>query len=160
MIYTIDFTIPKNTPENSPHHDRLIVTRGLVYRVEFQFPAGCAGLVGILVSDGGFQVWPSTLGNWFITDNFVIAFDDMYLKYSDPFQFDFWGYNLDDTYEHTVYGRIGLSDKEIFQARYLPNVAYELMQKELAKAEETQEAERQAVLQSPFPWIKKTEEKG
>ena len=160
MIYTIDFNIPKNTPENSPHHDKLIVTRGLVYRVEFQFPAGCAGLVGIVVSDGGFQVWPSTLGNWFITDNFVIAFDDMYLKSADPFQFDFWGYNLDDTYDHTVYGRIGLSDKEIFMARYLPNVAYELMQKELAKAGEAQEAERQAVLASPFPWIKKPGEKG
>jgi len=154
MIYTIDFTIPKKTPVSSPHHDRLIVTKGLVYRVEFQFPAGCAGLAGILVSDGGFQVWPSTLGEWFASDNFTIAFDDMYLKSSEPFQFDFWGYNLDDTYDHTVYGRIGLADREIFQARYLPNVAYELMQRELEKASEAQEVERQAVLETPFPWIK------
>uniref|UniRef100_A0A6H1ZPA0 Uncharacterized protein n=1 Tax=viral metagenome TaxID=1070528 RepID=A0A6H1ZPA0_9ZZZZ len=134
----------------------MIVTRGLVYRVEFQFPAGCAGLAGVIVTDGGFQVWPSTLGKWFATDNFTIGFDDMYLKGSDPFQFDFWGYNLDDTYDHTIYSRIGLADREIFQARYLPNVAYDMMQEELKIVQETQEAARTAILETPFPWIKGT----
>ena len=154
MIYTIDFTIPKNTSKSSPKHTPLIISRGLVYRVEFQFPAGCAGLAGVIVSDGSFQIWPSSLGQWFHTDNHVIAFDDMYLKYNAPFQFDFWGYNEDETYPHTIYCRIGIADKEIFQARYLPNVAYEMMQAELNKVSAEQEAERQALIETPFPWIK------
>jgi len=154
MIYTKDFTIPKNTPESSPHHETLIVTKGLVYKVEFQFPAGCAGLVGLVVSDGGFQLWPSSLGEWFITDAFTIAFEDMYLKNTAPFQFDFWGFNLDETYDHTIYCRIGQADKEIFIARYLPNVAYEMVQKELAKTGDEQEAAKQELLANPFPWIK------
>jgi len=154
MIYTIDFTIPSNTPKSNPAHSVLEVTNGLVYRVEFQFPAGCAGLAGIVVLDGGYQVWPSTLGNWFATDNFTIAFDDMYLKYISPYQFDFYGYNLDDTYDHTIYCRIGMADKEIFQARYLPTVAYEMMQKELAKVQEEEEAKRQELIKTPFPWLK------
>ena len=154
MIYTKDFTIPKNTLPASPAHESLIVTKGLVYKVEFQFPAGCAGLVGLVVSDGSFQLWPSSLGEWFITDGFTIAFDDMYMKNNPPFQFDFWGYNLDETYAHTVYGRIGIADKEIFQARYLPNVAYDMMQRELNQVAAEQEAERQAIIETPFPWIK------
>uniref|UniRef100_A0A6H1ZPS8 Uncharacterized protein n=1 Tax=viral metagenome TaxID=1070528 RepID=A0A6H1ZPS8_9ZZZZ len=132
----------------------MLVTKGLVYRVEFQFPAGCAGLAGIIVADGGFQVWPSTLGNWFATDNHVVAFDDMYTKFAEPFQLDFWGYNLDETYAHTIYVRIGMADKEIFQARFLPNVAYEMINRELEKVEAVKEEERQALIASPFPWLR------
>jgi len=153
MIFSLDFTIPITATKANPHHSVLDVTKGLVYRVEFQFPAGCAGLAYMAVFDGGFQVWPSTLGEFFHTDNFTIAFDEMYLKSSAPYQFDFYGYNLDETYPHTIYCRIGLADKDIFMARYLPSVAYELLQKELAKLETEQEAKKAATLASPFPWL-------
>ncbi len=157
MIYSKEFTLPANTAIASPRHATILVSKGLVYRVEFQFPAGCAGLAGLIVSDGGFQIWPSSLGEWFVGDDQVIAFDDMYLKSSEPWQFDLWGFNLDDTYPHTLYIRIGLSDREIFQARYLPNVAYDLMQKELKAAQVEQEAKRQSLVETPFPWLKKGE---
>jgi hypothetical protein len=160
MIPTFDFTIPKGTPKESPLHQVLPITRGLIHRVELQFPAGCAGLVGVVVSDGGFQLWPSTLGNWFITDNWVIAFDEMYLKTNPPFQLDFWGYNLDTDYDHTIYARFGLADKEIFIARYLPSVAYDVLQGELSKATTEQEAVKAELIKTPFPWIPKEKGKG
>jgi len=153
MIFSLDFTLPITATKAAPQHAVLVVTKGLVYRVEFQFPAGCAGLAHMAVFDGSFQVWPSTLGEFFHTDNFTIAFDEMYLKSAAPYQFDFYGYNLDETYPHTIYCRIGLADKDIFMARYLPSVAYELMQKELAKVAAEQEAKKAAVLASPFPWL-------
>jgi hypothetical protein len=154
MIFTKDFTIPHDTSLSNPLRSQLQITSGLIYKVEFQFPAGCAGLCGVMVADGGFQVWPSERGTWFITDNFTIAFDDMYLKQSGPFILDLWGYNLDETYDHTVYCRFGLADKDIFIARYLPNVAYEMIQAELAKVAAVQEEEKAAIIESPFPWLK------
>jgi len=153
VIYTLDFTIPITATAENPQHSVLQVTKGLVYRVEFQFPAGCAGLAYVAVFDGGFQLWPSTLGEFFHTDNFTIAFDEMYLKSSAPYQLDFYGFNLDETYPHTVYCRIGLADKDIFMARYLPSVAYNLMQKELSKIAAEQEVKRAATLKEPFPWL-------
>ena len=155
MIFTIDLTIPKNTSSSSPYKEPLIISSGLIYRVEFQFPPGCAGLAGLVVADGGFQIWPSTPGKWFVTDNYVIAFDDLYEKEQPPFVLDFWGYNLDETYDHTIYCRIGIADKQIYKARFLPNVAYELMTEELNKAEAEREALKEDFLSSPFPWIKK-----
>lgn len=153
MIYTLDFTIPITATKAAPQHSVLEVTKGLVYRVEFQFPAGSAALAYMAVFDGGFQVWPSTLGEFFHTDNWTIAFDDPYLKSAAPYQFDFYGYNLDETYPHTIYARIGMVDKKIFIARFLPSVAYEMIQEELGKMEGEQEVARAQTLKEPFPWL-------
>lgn len=153
MIFVKEFTIPINTLSSNPAHSTLIISSGLIYKVEFQFPAGCAGLAGLMISDGGFQLWPATRGTWFRSDNFTIAFEDMYLKETDPLQLDLWGYNEDTVYNHTLFFRVGIADKRIYQARYLPNVAYELLQEELAKVNAEQEAQRQAVGETPFPWV-------
>jgi len=154
MIFTLDFSIPKNTPLSAPIHDVMLVSRGLIYRVEFQFPAGCAGLAYMMMADGGHQVYPSSLGEFFHTDNFTIAFDDLYLKLVSPYQFDFYGYNLDETYDHVIYCRVGMADKDEYMARFLPNLGYEQLIKLQAEETAKQEEASVAVLKSPFPWLK------
>ncbi len=155
MIFTKDFTIPKNTSKNIPHNDTLVVCRGLIYRIEFQFPAGCAGLAYVAMFDGSHQIYPSSMGEWFHTDNFTIGFDDLLLKLVSPFEFDLYGYNLDETYDHTVYVRIGMVDKDEYIASFMPTVAYEKVLELQGKEAAKQEVERQAIIASPFPWIRK-----
>jgi hypothetical protein len=155
MIYTIAFTIPFSTSEAFPHHESLIVCRGLIYRVEFQFPPGCAGLAHVVMCDGGHQMYPSSLGQWFCTDSTVIGFDDTFLKLAAPYQFDLYGYNEDETYDHTVYVRVGMVDKEIFMARFLPSYGYAELVKVIEEQQKVQEAERAAVLTEPFPWLRR-----
>ena len=157
MIYTANITTPKDTTETSPKKTSIYITKGLVYRVEFYFPTGSAGLMGVAVFDGLFQVWPSVVGDFFVGEDQMIAFDDMYLKEEAPYEFQCYTYNTDDTYEHFVSVRIGLVSKEGFQARYMPQKSNEMFIATLAQMEAEREAlrqwQRERLPQTPFKWM-------
>jgi hypothetical protein len=159
MIYTADITTPANTAKASLVRTVLRVTKGLVYKVEFYFPSGSAGLMGAAVFDGGFQCWPSTVGAFFTSDNETISFDDMYLKFAAPYQFDILTYNTDDTYDHVVGVRIGLVSRDVFLARFLPHKSYEYFAELLEKmsAERAALAELQAatLAETPYQWLER-----
>ena len=140
MIYTANITTVKDTPRTSPKKTPLHVTKGLVYKVEFYFPSGSAGLMGVAVFDGLFQVWPSTLDQFFTGDGVVFGFDDVYLKEVEPYQFDVHTYNEDDTYGHSVTVHIGLVSKDIFMARFLPHMTYKYFEELLGKMAAVQAA--------------------
>lgn len=120
MIYTANITTVKNTAQTALKKTVIHVTKGLVYKVEFYFPPGPSGLMGLAVFDGLYQVWPSSVGEFFVSDNETISFDDMYLKESAPYEFQCYTYNEDDKYPHFVSVRIGLVSSEVFLARFMP----------------------------------------
>ena len=151
MIYTIDLKIEAKTPAWAPKQGVVDVVKGLVYRVEFTFPPGCEGLAHLAVFDGGHQVWPSSLGETFCGDGQTVAFDDTYLKLAEPFQFEVYGYNLDELFPHTIYCRIGMVSGDIFMARFLPTYAYEHFMKLIEEEQKRQEERVIEVLEYPFP---------
>ncbi len=161
MIYTANITTSKDTTKTSPKKTVVHVTKGLVYKVEFFFPSGSAGLMGVAVFDGLYQVWPSSVGEFFIGEDQVISFDDMYLKETEPFELQAYTYNEDDTHSHAVAVRIGLVSKEVFQARYLPSKSAEVFKAVLAQMEvERQELakwQRARLPDTPFKWMLKVE---
>ena len=120
MIYTANITTVKNTAKTALKKTVIRVTKGLVYKVEFFYPAGSSGLLGLAVFDGLYQVWPSSVGEFFISDDETIRFDDLYLKESAPYEFQCYTFNVDDTYDHLVGVRIGLVSSEVFMARFMP----------------------------------------
>lgn len=142
----------------APKKTILKVTRGLVYKVVFDFPPGSAGLLGVVILDGSFQVWPSTVGQWFTGDGVVIDFEDVYLKESAPFEFLVRSYNEDDIYPHLFNLRIGLVSKEIFMARYLPHLSYKYYADYIAGLAAEQEKLKQdqadEIIKTPFEWLK------
>lgn len=159
MIYTANITTPKDTAPTALKKSTLHVTKGLVYKVEFYFPSGSAGLMGVAVMDGLYQVWPSNVGEFFVGESQVIAFDDLYLKESAPFEFQCYTYNTDETYEHFVSVRIGLVSSEVFLARFLPTKGADYMIK--LRRQMRQERESLARVQAeirtgmklePMPW--------
>jgi len=121
MIYSAFITTPANTAMSNLKRTSINVTKGLVYKVEFHFPAGSAGLMGVAVLDGLYQVWPSTVGEFFATDDETISFDDLFLKDAAPFVLHCYTYNLDTVHPHAVGVRIGLVSDDAFMARFLPN---------------------------------------
>ncbi len=121
MIYTANITTVANTAQSSLKETTIRVTKGLVFKVEFNFPPGSSGLMGLAVFDGLYQVWPSSVGEFFTSDDETIAFEDLYLKESAPFEFKCYTYNEDETYSHFVGVRIGLVSSEVYMARFLPN---------------------------------------
>lgn len=157
MIYVANITTPKDTAKTDLMKTVIRVTSGLVYKVEFYFPAGSAGLMGVAVFDGMYQVWPSSVGEFFIGEDQMISFDDMYLKDAAPFEFQCYTYNIDDTYEHAVAVRIGLVLKDVFQARYLPTKSGEVFMQVLAQMqverEELAKWQRKMLPATPFEWM-------
>jgi len=133
------------------------VTSGLVFKVEFYFPAGSAGLMGVAVFDGLYQVWPSTVGEFFIGEDQLIAFDDMYLKEAAPFEFQCYTYNVDDTNNHFVSVRIGLVSADVFLARFMPSrqrIDFDQIRAEMVKAKSERAAvQLRKMPQTPFKWM-------
>ena len=159
MIYTANITTVKNTAKTALKKTIIRVTRGLVYKVEFYFPAGSAGLMGLAVFDGSFQVWPSSVGEFFLGDDLTIPFDDLYLKESAPFEFQCYTYNEDDTYDHLVIARIGLVSSEVFMARFLPtrdrNYFKRLRQKILGERANRLIVQRELMAGGTLEWLRK-----
>lgn len=163
MVYTAAITTAKGSwTKGKPLRTVLPVTKGLVYKVEFDFPPGSAGLTGIAIFDGGFQVWPSSVTNWFTGDNIVISFDDIYLKESAPYRFNILTYNDDTAYDHLVNIRIGLVSQEIFMARFVPSLSYkyfsDMLQQLAASQLIMQTKQRQEVIDKPFTWLSEDQE--
>jgi len=157
MIYSVEIETLKGGSKTKLKRTPLVITKGLVYKVEFYFPSGSAGLMGVALFDGNYSVWPSTIGQFFIGDDVLIGFDDMYLKESKPFVFDIYTYNLDTEYNHSLSVRVGLVSKEVYLARFLPTVTYKFFAEMLSKVQVEQQQsaaiQKEAILQTPFEWL-------
>jgi len=154
MIYVGNISIPKDTPPSKPIREPIKIVRGLVYKVEIEFPPGPEGTSHIVINDGGHQLWPSTPGTDFASDNYTISFDDTYMKSVDPMEFQIYGYNTDLVNPHTIQVRIGMVDKEVFIARFLPTYTYDHFIRMLREMEDEQRERAEKLLEKPFTWVK------
>lgn len=108
MFYDFSFTIPANTLRTTPEELDIKLTHGIIHRVEVGFPQGCAGLVSCVINEGLHQHWPTNPEGAFNTDNFTIAFNEFLEFTRRPYKLTLIGWNLDDTYDHTLEIRIGI----------------------------------------------------
>jgi len=157
MIYSLDIATSKSTAYADRDTKPLHVTKGLVYKVEIFFPPGSHGLLHCFIMDGGYQCWPSNPGQTFTGDDILISFDDIYIKNSAPFIFNVNTFNLDDTYDHALSIRIGLVSADIFMARFLPTIAFDILHKRLSEIEQEQREEQERlfkeIIEQPFSWM-------
>jgi len=112
MYHKKAVTIPANTPKTSPIRERIILTAGVIQKVDIEFPAGCAGLVGARILHREFQLWPLTPGEYFVTDNFTITFPARFELNEEPFGLTVEAYNEDTAYDHTLSFRFAISEPE------------------------------------------------
>ena len=150
MIYSYDIITPVGVTQAAPLRTRLKVTKGLVYRVEIEFPPGPLSLLHVAIFDGGFQLWPTNPDYDFHGDNGFISFEETYLKSNYPYEFIAQTWNEDETWDHTITIRLGMVSEEVYMARFLPTVSYDKMLEVLAQLEAKQEAERKAIIAEPL----------
>lgn len=129
MIYIANITTKNLTEQPGLTKTVMKVTKGLVYKVEFYFPSGSAGLMGVAVFDGLYQVWPSNAGEFFVGEDQQISFDDLYMKDSAPYEFQCYTYNTDTEHPHFVSVRIGLVSSDVFLARFMPTRGHDYLLK-------------------------------
>jgi len=152
MIYAWDITTEAAITQPNAMRTALKVTKGLVYRVEIEFPPGPLGLCHVSLWDGGYQVWPSNPDFDFHGDNGYITFEETYLKLIEPFEFTARTWNEDDTYAHQIHVRLGMVSSEIYMARFLPSLSYDKMLQVMRELQEQQDVERETLIAAPLPW--------
>jgi len=148
MIYSASITSGKRGDADDKRVVMLPVCKGLVYRIEIEFPPGCCGLLRCRILDGSYQVWPTSCDDIFHSDARVIGFDDCYLKTAAPFEFRIETVNMDETWSHSIQVRIGMASSEAFMSRYMPSVSWDKFQEVLAQAALEQNILRQASIEA------------
>lgn len=144
MVYTSTITSTKAKAESTKTRTVIKITKGLVYQWELYFPPGSSGLLHIRILDGSYCLLPSTPSESFVGDNVKFTYEDLYLKETEPFEFNIDHWNEDTAYDHTFYFHIGMVSKDVYKARYMPTVQYDIFTKwitELAKEQERQRRE-------------------
>jgi len=121
VLYSIEVSIPANTPRETPLQTLLPVTSGMVKRVWVRWRWGSANLCGCRILRWGSQMWPRTLNQWFPSSTHDTTFEEAYLVQAEPLEFVVEGYNLDDTYPHKVWVAVLVLQPEVSQniARFL-----------------------------------------
>jgi len=95
--------IPKNTTKENPLTYTMSLPIGIINRLWVEFPRGCSGLAGVQVYRSIRQVFPLPDGVWLRSDNAVLNFAFSHQIKNEPYEIILQGYNLDDTYNHTIW---------------------------------------------------------
>ena len=103
MYYQVTIAIPANTPEAAPVITPLTLTKGVIATLRVGFPPGCAGLAHVVIREKGWQIVPWSLDESLHWDGYVFEFKPQYPMSSDPYDLTIHAWNLDDSYEHTVF---------------------------------------------------------
>ena len=115
MIYVFDFETTANTAATAKKKTVLPLTKGVTYQVDFLFPPGPAHLLHVQITHALHSVWPTNPSADFAADNETISFNDAYPLIEPPFELDCYTWNTDDTFDHRVIIRIGVSPIEIVE---------------------------------------------
>lgn len=121
MFYRYSLTVPANTAEKDALTLEMQVWKGVIYRVMIMFPTGPSGLLRCQIIEGLASRWPTNSDESFGADGETVDFKEYLEIDSPPALFKLRAWNLDDTYEHTVYIRLGVLPKWAL----LPVGAYE-----------------------------------
>lgn len=153
MIYVADIVTASGVTQSEPDVFMLHITRGIVYQISVYIPPGCAGLCGVAVFDGNYQIWPTNPEVYFTGDNVYISFPDSYFKLTPPYIFTIKTYNIDETYSHSVKIHIGILSEQEYINRYMPGVSLNDAINTITNLLNQQESQKEEVdlLEQPFP---------
>lgn len=131
MIYSTTITTQPGGSVGSAVRTTIKITKGLIWLMEVDFPAGCVGLVHAQIFDGKYQLLPASPGKSLSGDGQLLRYEDSYLKESAPFELTLVTWNEDELWPHNIQVRIGLASSRLFMARYLPSVGWKDFAKEM-----------------------------
>lgn len=108
MFYEHRLTIPANTAATSPEELEVELDHGRIVAVELQFPRGCVGLVHVQVRRELHQLWPTNVDGDIAGEDARIGWQEDHEFAEEPYTLTLRGWNLDDSFAHTVTFRFNL----------------------------------------------------
>lgn len=103
MLYSLDISIPANTPRTALLVSELQLCGGVIKRVWIRWRYGSASLCGCRIMRESRQIWPTDLTQWFISCPTDVVFDEYYELSDVPYSVTIEAYNNDDTYPHSLW---------------------------------------------------------
>lgn len=108
MYYAWNFELTHDKSEALKTKHELWLEKGTVTKCEIVFPVGCANLVFVHLDDALHQVYPKDPTYKFVGDGAHIVSNDEYEIKEEPYTLQFYGWNTDELYDHTITIRIQL----------------------------------------------------
>lgn len=108
MLFRHPLTIPANTTRTRPVTALVTVVHGTLRHVSISFPPGAVALARVIVLRHEHQIIPANTGAYLAWDNLTISWPEDIDIHEVPYQLKLAGWNLDDTYEHTIVFRFDI----------------------------------------------------
>lgn len=113
MYYDFAVLVETKHKVDSPKEEELLLTHGIIHRVEVEFPAGCRGQVYLQVLHREHQVWPTNPQGAFNGEGYTVPIDEHYKLTSEPYALKAVAWGVDCSYPHTITVRIGILPEKI-----------------------------------------------
>ena len=111
MLYSFSCLIPSGGTEYTQTKFSLQLASGIINNIDIYFPDGCCGLVHCHINDSLYQIVPTNADGSLTGSGNLIKFNEDISFTSEPYQLQFWGWNEDTTYDHTIDVRIELAKR-------------------------------------------------
>jgi hypothetical protein len=111
MLYEYDLTVPANTPATDPLVQPVDLQPGRIIAMAVQFPLRCVGLVHAQILTDLHVQWPSNPDASLSGDGATIEWHEEYDLDPTAPRLRLVGWNLDDTFDHTITFRINVLPK-------------------------------------------------
>lgn len=102
MYYEFAISVPKSTAQTAPVTQTLKLAKGIIQRIEVEFPIGTQALTHCQLTSHNFGQLPSNLSGSFATDGFRRVVESPLDFQSSPYIVKATLWNDDDTYPHKV----------------------------------------------------------
>jgi len=108
MFYAWDIKLTRDRTEATKQKTVLKVEKGTITRFELVFPTGCCGLVYVHINQALHQIFPKNPDHQLTGNGSTIVSTDEYEIKEPPLEVEFYGWNTDEIYDHTITARIQL----------------------------------------------------
>jgi len=106
MFYAWDIELTRGRTKTTRQKTVLKVEKGTITRFELVFPTGCCGLVYVHIDQALHQIFPKNPDYQLTGNGSTIVSTDEYPITEPPFELDFYGWNTDEIYDHTITVRL------------------------------------------------------
>lgn len=123
MLYSFSHTFTAANTEDNKQKFTLKMASGVINGIDIYFPHGSCGLVHIHVNRGLYQIVPVNTAHQLVGSGNLIRFNEDIQLYHEPYELELYGWNEDDTYDHTIDIKIELHSPQSLLRYIMSNLA-------------------------------------
>lgn len=114
MLFSWRITVAKGYPTTPKASTDLRIARGIITRIEVQFPKGCAGLVHAQICHGLHQIFPKNADQDIASNGETVSSMESLEILTPPYLLKAWTWNTSTLFDHIICVRVEVLPKRGF----------------------------------------------